>query len=479
MRTDGFASYETWDLTMPVIPPRSRLYNLSPIGFGTPMVECLTSHFSRLAEAHCFSPGVLVQHELMPHGAGARNMFSFKTNGRARCFTSCINGKDSVAGNFVSVLGNLTGRGDLKYLTMIPWKRLLPSKLLMRNVAAWCPDCLIAWEQSSKTVYVPLLWTLEVVKFCPYHLRRLRLTCPHCKLAQGVLGQRSRVGFCARCRRSLAVDSGTDDSKRYSALRQETPEWEMWVANQVAQMIEAGFHNPPLLTREQLSELIRIASGLVGLTKLAQILGVSATAVYEWQIRGVQPTLVLYLRLARVLNAPLADFLTGSVKPAGIRSLRLVRVPQWRNVWVQPRSTFNRHDAARQMNATLTEVPPPSLMAFAKRYGYSYGILRKYLPDQCRAIQERYREHCAASIEQRRAAKIDEFRRIAHQLHEDGVDLCPNRILTRMVVPHSLKYAIAREVLAEIRRDIANRKPAGESCGNIRKDTTLPDARRA
>ena len=60
----------------------------------------------------------------------------------------------------------------------------------------------------------------------------------------------------------------------------------MWAANQVAQMIEAGFHNPPLLTREQVSELIRIASDLVGLTKLAQILGVSATAVYEWQIRG-------------------------------------------------------------------------------------------------------------------------------------------------------------------------------------------------
>jgi hypothetical protein len=48
-----------------------------------------------------------------------------------------------------------------------------------------------------------------------------------------------------------------------------------------------------------------------------------------------------------------------------------------------------------------------------------------------------------------------------------------------MAVPHSFKYAIARELLAEIRREIANRKPAGEPCGNIRKDTTLPDARRA
>jgi hypothetical protein len=190
----------------------------------------------------------------------------------------------------------------------------------------------------------------------------------------------------------------------------------------------------------------------------ARILGVSAVAVYEWQT-GVQPTLVLYLRLARVLNVSLADLLTGSVKPARIHSLRLAGVPQWRTVWVKQRSAFNSRDAARQMDAALAEVPPPSLMAFAKRYGYGYGIMRKYLPDQCKAIQERYRQHCATSIEQRRATKIDEFRRIAHQLQDDGIELCPNRILIRMSPPHSLKYAIAREVLAEIRREMANKKP--------------------
>jgi hypothetical protein len=326
MRTDDLAAYETWDLTAPVVPSRSRLFNLNPIGVGTPMVECLTSYFSRLAEAHWLSPGVLNQYELMLRGAGARNMFSCKTNGRGRSYTSGINGKDSVAANFVSVLGNLTGRGDLKYLTMIPWKPVLTSKFLMRNVAAWCPDCLIGWGESGQPVYVPLLWTLEVVKFCPYHRHPLRLTCPHCKLPQGLLGQRSLVGFCARCRRSLASDSGEDDSERYSALRQETPEWEIWVANQVAQLIEAGPHDPPLLTKEQLSELLRIATDIVGLNNFARILGVSTTAVNEWQL-GVQPTFVLYLRLARVLNVPLADFLTGGGKPARIHSLRLVGVP--------------------------------------------------------------------------------------------------------------------------------------------------------
>jgi DNA-binding transcriptional regulator YiaG len=460
MRTDDSATYEMWDMAVPVIPPRSRLFNLSPIGLGTPMVECLTSYFSRLAEAHCLSPGTLNQYELMPRGAGARNMFSIKTNGRGRCYTSGINGKASVAGNFVSVLENLTGRGDLKYLTMIPWKPILHSKFLMRNFAAWCPDCLIGWDQPGKTVYIPLLWSLEVVKFCPYHRRPLRLTCPHCKRPQGVIGHRSRVGFCARCKRSLASDSSKDASKRYSALHQETPEWEIWVAKQVAQLIEAGLHDPPLLTRERLSDLIRIATDIVGQTKFAAILGISTTALRAWQL-GAQPSFVLHLRMARVLNVRLADLLTGRVMPAKIHSLHVVGVPQWRSVLAPRRSTFNKKDAARQMDAALKEVPPLSLVAFGRRYGYSFGTLRKYLPDQCKAIQERYREHCAASIERRKAAKIEEFRRIAYQLHADGVDLCPNRVLIRMSVSHGVDYAVARELLAEIRREMANTKPVG------------------
>jgi hypothetical protein len=346
----------------------------------------------------------------------------------------------------------------------------------MRNVAAWCPDCLIGWEQSGEPVYVPLLWTLELVKFCPYHRRALRLTCPHCKRPQGVLGQRSRVGFCARCRHSLASDSDQDDSEPYSALRQETPEWEIWVANQMVRLIEAGLHDPPVLTREHFSELIRTATDIVGLSEFARILGVSATAVYEWQIHGVQPTLVLYLRVARVLNVPLVDLLTGRVMPAKIRSLCVTGLPHWHNVWAPRRSTFNNKDAARQIKAALKEVPPPSLMAFAKRHGYTHGILRKYFPDHCRAIQQQYREYYAACIEQRRAAKIEEFRRVALQLHNDGTELTLNRILTRMSTTHGLGHAIARELLAEVRREImANRKSTRNPCGKIAKDAALLD----
>jgi hypothetical protein len=171
--------------------------------------------------------------------------------------------------------------------------------------------------------------------------------------------------------------------------------------------------------------------------------------------------LVLYLRLARVLNVPLADLLAGGTIPANIHSLCLIGLPHWHNVLAPRRSTFNNKDAARQMKAALIEVPPPSLMAFVKRHGYTHRILRKYLPDQCQAIQQRYREHYAACIEQRRAARIEEFRRVALRLHAEGTELTLNRILTRMSPMQGLGHVIARDLLAEIRREIANRQVEG------------------
>lgn len=69
----------------------------------------------------------------------------------------------------------------------------------------------------------------------------------------------------------------------------------------------------------------------------------------------------------------------------------------------------------------------------------------------------------AASIQERQANKIAEFRQIAYQLHEQETELFVNRVLTRMSVPKSLDYRIARELLAEIKREIlANGRPMVE-----------------
>ena len=61
------AQIEPWDLTRPAIPRRSRLYNLDPIGVGTPDTESLISYISRLAIAHSVTPRTLIIGEIYPH----------------------------------------------------------------------------------------------------------------------------------------------------------------------------------------------------------------------------------------------------------------------------------------------------------------------------------------------------------------------------------------------------------------------------
>ena len=43
--------YNSWNITIPAIPARSRLFQLEPRGIGTPYVESLTSYIVRLARS--------------------------------------------------------------------------------------------------------------------------------------------------------------------------------------------------------------------------------------------------------------------------------------------------------------------------------------------------------------------------------------------------------------------------------------------
>lgn len=480
MRDDGLATYEKWDITAPVIPPRSRFFNLSPVGFGTSMVECLTSYISRLAQAHSVTPGVLHHREVMKHGPTHRNMFACGIKGRSRSFTCCINATGGVAIDFVAAIGKMTARNDLQYLTLLPWKPLLPTPLLMRGVAAWCPVCLTSWQQAGRPVYVPLLWTLDVVKFCPFHRRALRVTCPHCSLPQPLLGQCSWVGFCTRCKRWLGSDSGNDDAESSSILHQETAEWEIWVANQIADLIEAGFHSPPLLATAQLSQLIRRGTDLEGMSAFARILGVSVGSIGHWRMGDKRPTLPVYLRLARVFGVTLVSLLTGKISPAQIDSLDLEGVPHWRNLWSRHRFGFDMAKTAHQLELALEEFPPRSLRSLQNRNGYHFATLRKHFPEQCKAIKERFREYSAAMVRERHANKIAEFRKIAYQLHDQGVELFVSRVLTRLSGPRSLDYHTACEILAEIKREIlAQEHPSAEPRGKMTEQSTSPDALRA
>lgn len=128
MATEAPSTYSSWDLTQPTTPLRSYLYSLPPLGIGTPNVESLTGYVARLAEAHCVSPGDLIAHKcrsLVKRPQGKSYLHQVSSS------TETLNGTGQMAIDFIQVLENLTLRQELRYLTLLQWANVLPSKGLL------------------------------------------------------------------------------------------------------------------------------------------------------------------------------------------------------------------------------------------------------------------------------------------------------------------------------------------------------------
>ena len=148
MLVDELVTYSSWDLEIPLIPARSRLYCLDPLLLGTPYVESLTSYIARLAEAHCLSTGMLVKGVLVP----LWNKTSRKHTKPFVDWAVDINGKKGSARKFVRTLEILTLQENLQILTMLCWEETSgPAGLIGKR--KWCPACYQEWRESQKPVY--------------------------------------------------------------------------------------------------------------------------------------------------------------------------------------------------------------------------------------------------------------------------------------------------------------------------------------
>jgi hypothetical protein len=135
MATETLTTYEMWEVTVPTIPARSRLYPLEPIGMGTPQVESLSSYLARLAEGHSVLLSKLVRREILPcfgrpHLRG--NITAFWMN-----YARAMNGLSRWAKDLVQVLEELTKQPDLHLLTLLPWSEVLNGRGLLRRNRAW------------------------------------------------------------------------------------------------------------------------------------------------------------------------------------------------------------------------------------------------------------------------------------------------------------------------------------------------------
>ncbi len=454
---DTIHEYEPWELSSPVLPPATRLYNLSPIGVGTPMVESLTGYIARLAEAHCVSSGLLYWKEIKAL-AGKGNIFSFRVTGDGGYSTHTINGHGSPAADFVRVMEVLTGRRDLRYLTLLTWAQVLPGHSLLRRWRAWCERCFQAWLQAKQPIYEPLLWTTYAVNICPYHRCKLRDTCPYCARRIGPLDWRSRPGYCSQCERALV---GTEQASSSEELAGGELMWATWVATAFGDLISAApsIASPP--TKECLAQTIgkcieRTSSG--NASAFARIMQAGRGDVSRWRRGKALPRLPLLLDMAFRVGASLMDFLLGS--PACVSSqgfLRSAMVEPDRS----PRRTSLQHgrrmndpQVFRTLQSALNENPPPSVRQVMKRISPSEVTVRRQFPDLSRDIAKLYAEYRVKRAIERKAQAGEEVKRIAYELHANGIDLARRHMRPLLTSSDYLNLEEGRAALREVRQEL-------------------------
>jgi hypothetical protein len=253
MPVSHLETYETWNLDLPLLPDRSRLYHLEPIAIGTAYVEGLISYICRLAEAHCVSPGVLTNQEILPglrriYAIGSREVYKVQKDGNVASVSSFpkpVNNKNPNeqgfwAWQYIEGLQPLVLRENLQMLTIPRWVEqvaLVNKRIeITRDLRAWCPECFQQWRSSSQTIYEPLLWSFSAVTVCPCHHLPLQSCCPHCKKTQRPITGRMQVARCSQCLDWLDVKSNQD----LEGEQQIKPdlEWHLWVAERIMEILE-------------------------------------------------------------------------------------------------------------------------------------------------------------------------------------------------------------------------------------------------
>jgi hypothetical protein len=167
---------------------RSKVYNLEPIGIGTPYAENLSSYIARISANHNVHVSDLLRDVLAPV-LNTNYIRKELSSGISKSTSIYINENNAITLDYVNALEFLTGRNDLRNLTMLNWEGIF-SKNICDPYRKWCPSCLNQMEFGSSDLYEPLIWYLIDIKKCDIHETLLQDQCPNCNNRKKRTGQR-------------------------------------------------------------------------------------------------------------------------------------------------------------------------------------------------------------------------------------------------------------------------------------------------
>lgn len=436
MKDKQSPTYRIASINNPKIPERSVLYNIKPIGIGTPLTESLSSYITRLAKAHAVYVKDILQPKLAPefirgyflNDHGTRTP-SWSRNSRA------INGIHSWARDCVKGFERLTGRSDIHLLTMLPWASVIPTRGLQKKMKSWCPKCYEEWINSDHPIYDPLLWSIQFVDICAEHHVVLENACPHCEKEIPYLSSRSYPGHCSHCGRPLF--EANHKPREIMSIRSPEIEWQFWMIDQIGKMIAFA----PNLTQppdpDHIFQLYRINTDRHfdgNVTEMSRLLQVTWIAVKSWIVGKHLPKFENLLRSCYCFRTTPLQVITGEKLTAGSTEIRLP-------LWVK---YHKREKPPRKLNKEwiLTELEkeistqylfPPSMADVSRSLELDQSHLMRLYPEECSQISKRYRKFCTRSKKNRASRLCKQVREIVRSLHEAG--LYPGHDLVGSMLP--------------------------------------------
>lgn len=429
--------YASWDIKTLGMAERSILYNLEPIGIGTPYVESLTSYISRLASKHCVTTGKLIEKTI---GIYLERKYISK-HARVSSFDSYdlnINNCRELAKDFVLSLNKLTTRIDLENLTLIPWRSFLRSRVL-REKRVWCSQCLREWYERGVTIYEPLIWQLKEFDICPIHQTPLNKTCFTCTKQQSIISRTYKVGYCNSCIHPL-----WDNGYIKQELIEQTS-WDKWKTENLMILVRELSHNNDkeiLDVDVCLSQLInKYCNGDISV--FAKTLNLDRKKLYNW-VKGQQvPLLEQLLALSYYFKLPLYNLLTG--KLSGIDDSSSFNYEATNYLKKKSKNKIDVNQLRKDVNEILhlNEFPPPPLREVVSRLNYSASSLHRHADEVCVKIVKKHQEYTVKEKNKKVNKTIDEIIRITIELHSKGIYPSNDRVCNKLT---NSGYYLYREV---------------------------------
>ena len=415
-------------MSLPVLPPRSRLDHLEPVGIKEANTECIISYIYRLAEAHVVTARSLLLSEIFP--LLNRNYLD-ATEGRPRknimgSFSPAVrtlNGTGDLSKDCVQALERLTLVERLDCLTMLTWRNVLGEQYLLRHSRAWCPRCYEDWRRGNSVIYEPLIWALRMVEICAVHSRPLETECPSCRKPMPVSFSDARLGHCSRCKEWLGAEPNPEEEVRISPDRLK---YQLWVAENFGALIAAAPSMSSPSPREAVERAINLCVERVAPENneaFAGMFNTSKTVVGSWKAGKNIPRIDMLFRICFHLGIPVLDFITRSEEVFDPKNEEL---SSWGRLKIPPSNSRLERERKKQiLLAALEENPPPSPSEIESRIGFKYVYdLKRSHPDLYEKVNTRYLSS-AAGIERRLSAKCRKvaddvvLERVTKALEED------------------------------------------------------------